>query len=492
MILLLSVILLASCSYRGEEAAVTSSELTVTPVYKSRVVAANQQAPELSVATNSEGTAILWSGVSTQRSGVVGVAGMDGEGILSYRRMLIHPVEFEQTVGTSAQAEDNPARPVAINVIDSNTSVIALSHVVPSSEPRERLEVELHVLSDGMFLGTSISIDDADISKADRIYFVGEGDDRFSLFWEGPQSVKRQSFELAQAKSAAGGGQVIKAVTKVATVAKRERLAAVDEDGNLYFLNLRSAKGVGNLSISVSKTDRDGEVIFDDLVVAKRAPLGPGFIKWPRVIAGPSSFAVTWGSTKLQQVSGSGELLGEAVELKKRGPGGVRIMKTHGETIIDDMYASTRRQLKPLLGSRELGRSKLEKLIKKKEPLFEGIGDQENNDLLQAAISFIDRSAKTPNGVNFSHGIEDRSGNNLDADMSLVSTDTVMIKLRDPKPMIMIDIYRGGRLLKTINLGRGEDVALAAHDDDLIATWTGGDGFVDLRIARWRLRAKGN
>ncbi len=492
VVLSLLAILLASCSYQGQEAAGTPPELTVTPVYKSRVVSANQQAPELSVATNSEGTAILWSGVSTRRPGVVGVAGMDGEGILSYRRMLIHPVEFEQTAGTSAQAEDNPARPVAINVIDSNTSVIALSHVVPSSEPRERLEVELHVLSDGMFLGTSISIDDADISKADRIYFVGEGDDRFSLFWEGPQRVKRQSFEIAQAKGG-GSGQAIKTVTKVATVAKRERLAAVDEDGNLYFLNLRSAKGVGNLSIGVSKTDRDGEVIFDDLLIAKRARLGKRPFSFPpRLVAGASSFAVIWRGTRLQQVSASGELLGEAVELKKRGPGGLRIMKTHGETIVDDMYASTRRQLKPLLGSRELKRSKLEKLKKKKEPLFEEIGDEQNKDLLQAAISFIDRSAKTANGANFSHGVEDRSGNNLDADMSLVSTDTVMIKLRDPKPMIMIDFYRGGRLLKTINLGRGEDVALAAHDHDLIATWTGGDGFVDLRIARWRLRAKGN
>ena len=208
------------------------------------------------------------------------------------------------------------------------------------------------------------------------------------------------------------------------------------------------------------------------------------------MIAGASSFAVIWNRS-LQQVSASGELLGEAVELKKRGPGGVRIMTTHGETIIDDIYASTRRQLKPLLGSRELGRSKLEKLRKKKEPLFEEIGDEQNMDVIQEAISFIDRSSEVANGANYSHGFKDRRGINLNADMSVVSTDTIMIKLKDPMPMIMIDFYRGGRFLKTINLGQGEDVALAAHDHDLIAAWTGGDGSVDLRIGRWLLKARG-
>ncbi len=485
----LLAVLMVSCSYQGQEVSATSEELTLTPVYKSRVLQADQQTPELSITTNSEGTAILWSGVSIKRPGAVGIAGVDTDGILSYRRVLFPEEKSEQGGETAAEDEGGAARPAAVNVIDSNTAVIALSQSKVSSGSKVRLDLSLHAIKDGVFFKKPFVLEDAGISEAKHIYFVNDDDGRFSLVWESSGRVKRQSFEIGEAKG--GAGQIVKKLSAAATVVKREHLAAVDLDGNLYFLTLRSS-GRGKLDIFVTKTDKEGEVIFDDLLVAKGAQFGSGQINQPHLVAGASSLALIWGDTNLQQVSASGELLGEAAKLKKAGPRGMRIMKTHGETIIDDIYASTRRQLRPLLSSRELTTSELEKLMKKDEPLFAEIGDEQNKGVLEAVSSFMERALETSHGAKLSYSFNDARGNQINANMSQVASDMVTIQLEDPKPMIMIDFYRGGRLLKTINLGRGEDAALVADDHDLIASWTGGDGFVDLRIARWLLKARRN
>ncbi len=317
--------------------------------------------------------------------------------------------------------------------------------------------------------------------------------DRFTLFSQEKRAVYRRTFAIKPA-----GPRRPARTTPVGppiAVSNRNGLVAAGPNGNLYFASIRPA-GKEKEQVIVTKTGGDGRVIFKDRVIGSRSRLKSRAAGPIEVAAGSDSFAVIWPTPRvrneryvrvLQQADAAGNLLGEPVELKDPGRGGLRIMMTEGKAVIGDLFAITGRRPR-VLGVRTVTGNQLDELATSGRPLFSTLDATSNAFLITRTKDFIKPAAPGSYDPNhYSVGVADRHGTQLDGRISMTATDTARVELTDTDPDLIIHLYRSGRLIKTLNVGRGEDVALAATGRDLVAAWTGGPGWVDLKLRRWRV-----
>lgn len=323
---------------------------------------------------------------------------------------------------------------------------------------------------------------------------LGKGTgDRFNVFSQENSTVKRRTFAVGkigprrQARLTAIGPPV--------TVIKLKGLAGTDPAGNLYFAAIRPA-GKKKEQIVVSKTGADGRVIFRNRVIGVRNRLKSNSAGPIELVAGSDSFAAIWLTPKvrshmyvrmLQQADAAGNLLGKAVELKDRDDLGMRVKSSEGRAVIGDIFAISGRR-PHVFGRRVITWEQLRRLEATRRPLFTTLDATSNESLVGSVKDFIRPAGSDRYDPNyFGVGVKDRSGTELNAEISKAATDVARVVLTDTDPDQFIDFYRGGRLIKTLDLGRGEDISLAAAGNELIVAWTGGPGWVDLKLARWRL-----
>lgn len=454
----------------------------------------------LDVIADSKSAMVFWDELAIHsEGGPSGVAAVDRRGRVAFKQ-----IKGDGAIAGEADGfEQIGSRQMGL--IDAETAVVAgpLYQLISKANrgkrrPFYKISFAAALLKKGKRSGRPLILGETDLSINSPATFrlTEEAPGRFSVIWQDRKSVKKRDFVF---EKTGPGRAALKPAGPVVTLSRLSGLAGADGNGNLYIVKTRPV-GKKDEQILVTKIGKDSQAVFKDLVVGRRRQ-PPANLSAPiQVITGTDSIAVIWLAAPagpglddkptymFRQVNAYGRFLGGAARLKPAGPGGFRIRTTESRIMLGNTLAVSRRKRKNILAKRFVSWKQLDQLEARKQPLFSTVDATGNEFLLRDLKDFI----RPAGGNSYGQeppimGAKSRLGVILEVTVSRASTDTAQVTLADPEPNIMIDFYQFGRLVKTLNLGRGEDVALAAAGSDFVVAWTGGPGWVGLKLSRWRL-----